>query len=105
MNYEQAVKLILDSLKEGIDDTTEESKKLNIADASSKTRLFGGDGLLDSLGVVILLTDLEDKLDEEFDVAVSLASDSTMSRTRSPFRTVKSLAEYMVLAVVEECES
>lgn len=105
MNYEQAVKLILDSLKEGIDDTTEESKKLNIADASSETRLFGGDGLLDSLGVVILLTDLEDKLDEEFDVAVSLASDSTMSRTRSPFRTVKSLAEYMVLAVVEECES
>ena len=105
MNYEQAVKLILDSLKEGIDDTTEESKKLNIADASSETRLFGGDGLLDSLGVVILLTDLEDKLDEEFDVAVSLASDSTMSRTRSPFRTVKSLAEYMVLAVMEECES
>ena len=104
MNYEQAVKLILDSLKEGIDDTTEESKKLNIADASSETRLFGGDGLLDSLGVVILLTDLEDKLDEEFDVAASLASDSTMSRTRSPFRTVKSLAEYMVLAVEEECE-
>ena len=105
MNYEQAVKLILDSLKEGIDDTMEESRKLNISDASSETRLFSGDGLLDSLGVVILLTDLEDKLDEEFDVTISLASDSTMSRTRSPFRTVKSLAQYMVLAVVEECES
>ena len=105
MNYEQAVKLILDSLKEGIDDTTEESRKLNISNASSETRLFGGKGLLDSLGVVILLTDLEEKLDEEFDVTVSLASDSTMSRTRSPFRTVKSLAEYMVLAVMEECES
>lgn len=105
MNYEQAVKLILDSLKEGIDDTTKESRKLNISNASSETRLFGGNGLLDSLGVVILLTDLEEKLDEEFDVTVSLASDSTMSRTRSPFRTVKSLAEYMVLAVMEECES
>ena len=105
MNYEQAVKLILDSLKEGIDDTTEESRKLNISNASSETRLFGGKGLLDSLGVVILLTDLEEKLDEEFDVTVSLASDSTMSRTRSPFRTVKSLAEYMILAVMEECES
>ena len=105
MNYEQAVKLILDSLKEGIDDTTEESRKLNIANASSETRLFGGKGLLDSLGVVILLTDLEEKVDEEFDVTISLASDSTMSRTRSPFRTVKSLAEYMILAVMEECES
>jgi len=105
MNYEQAVKLILDSLKEGIDDTTEESRKLNISNASSETRLFGGKGLLDSLGVVILLTDLEEKLDEEFDVTISLASDSTMSRTRSPFRTVKSLAEYMILAVMEECES
>ena len=105
MNYEQAVKLILDSLKEGIDDTTEESRKLNISNASSETRLFGGKGLLDSLGGVILLTDLEEKLDEEFDVTISLASDSTMSRTRSPFRTVKSLAEYMILAVMEECES
>jgi len=105
MNYEQAVKLILDSLKEGIDDTTEESRKLNISNANSETRLFGSNGLLDSLGVVILLTDLEEKLDEEFDVTVSLASDSTMSRTRSPFRTVKSLAEYMVLAVMKECES
>ena len=105
MNYDQAVKLILDSLKEGIDDTMEETRKLNISNASSKTRLFGGEGLLDSLGVVILLSDLEDKLDEEFDVMISLASDSTMSRIRSPFRSVKSLAEYMVLAVEDECES
>jgi acyl carrier protein len=105
MNCEQAVKLVLDSLKEGVDDTAEESRKLAISGASSETRLFGGGGLLDSMGVVILLADLEDKLDEEFDVVLSLASDSTMSRTRSPFRTVKSLAEYIVLAAAEECES
>ena len=105
MNYEQAVKLILGALNEGVDDTAEESRKLKISEASSETRLFGSDGLLDSMGVVILLADLEDKLDEEFDVVLSLASDSTMSRARSPFRTVKSLAEYMVLAVVDECES
>ena len=105
MNYDQAIKLIIDALKEGIDDTTEESRKLKISEAGSVTRLFGGDGLLDSMGVVILLADLEDKLDEEFDIVLSLASDSTMSRTHSPFRTIKSLAEYMVLAVADECES
>ena len=42
MNYEQAVKLILDALKEGIDETAEESRKLKISEASSETRLFGG---------------------------------------------------------------
>jgi len=105
MNFEQAVKVVLDSLKEGIDDTTEDSRKLAISNASSETRLFGGSGLLDSMGVVILLADLEDKLDEEFDVVLSLATDSTMSRTRSPFRTVKTLAEYIVLAAAEACES
>lgn len=104
MNYEQAVKLILDALKEGIDDTAEESRKLKISEASSETRLFGGGGLLDSMGVVILLSDLEEQLDEKYNVMMSLASDSTMSKTRSPFRTVKSLAKYIIVAVEDEKE-
>ena len=54
------------------------------------------------MGVVILLSDLEDRLDDEYDVMLSLASDSTMSKTRSPFRNVKSLAKYIIATVEEE---
>lgn len=102
MKYDQAVELIIDSLREGLNETDDEVRKLAISQADEDTRLFGGDGLLDSMGVVILLSDLEEQLDEKYDVMLSLASDSTMSKTRSPFRNVKSLAKYIIAAVDEE---
>lgn len=99
MDYNQAFKAVIDSLKESIDETTEGAVKEVIIGASESTRLFGDSGILDSLGIVILLSDLEEKLEDDFDVIVSLASDSAMSRTRSPFRSVKSLAEYVCKVV------
>tara|TARA_B110000503_G_scaffold138393_1_gene224490 strand:- start:5203 stop:5517 length:315 start_codon:yes stop_codon:yes gene_type:complete len=102
MLYEKAVMLVIEALKDSLDDTSDDDRKLMINKADEDTRLFGGGGLLDSMGVVILLSDLEDRLDDEFDVMLSLASDSTMSKTRSPFRNVKSLAKYIIAAVDEE---
>ena len=102
MLYEKAVMLVIEALKDSVDDTSDDDRKLMIDNADDDTRLFGGEGLLDSMGVVILLSDLEDRLDDEYEVMVSLASDSTMSKTRSPFRSVKSLAKYIMSAVEEE---
>ena len=102
MLYEKAVMLVIEALKDSLDDTSDDDRKLMINKADEDTRLFGGEGLLDSMGVVILLSDLEDRLDDEYDVMLSLASDSTMSKTRSPFRNVKSLAKYIIAAVEEE---
>ena len=102
MKYKEAEILVLEALKEGLELSSDEARKTAINKADENTRLFGGEGLLDSMGVVILLSDLEDKLDDEYDVMLSLASDSTMSKTRSPFRNVKSLAKYIIAAVEEE---
>ena len=105
MQYKQAVEMICICLQDGIDTSMSQEKKQIIFEANEKTRLFGGEGLLDSLGVVILLSDLEDLIDEKLEVIVSLANDSTMSKFRSPFRTVGTLAEFVVKVVEEECES
>ena len=102
MKYKEAEILVIEALKEGLDSSSDEARVVAINKADENTRLFGGGGLLDSMGVVILLSDLEDKLDDEYDVILSLASDSTMSKTRSPFRNVKSLAKYIIAAVEEE---
>jgi acyl carrier protein len=99
LNYEQAFNLVIEALKESIDDTTDEASKLAILEASDDTKLFGGGGILDSMGVVILLSDLEEKIEDNFETILSLASDSTMSRAHSPFRSVKSLAEYIINTV------
>ncbi len=58
------------------------------------TRLVGAESVLDSLGLVTLIVDVEDRLRSDHGVLVTLADDRAMSRTRSPFRTVQSLAEY-----------
>ena len=56
--------------------------------------LFGGDGPLDSLGLVSLLMDIEEALaDRGFDVTLSDAR--AMSQTQSPFRSVPALVAYI----------
>ena len=58
------------------------------------TRLFGRDGLLDSMGLVTLVVAVEQAIEDEYGVSVSLADDRALSQRNSPYRTVGSLAEY-----------
>lgn len=62
---------------------------------SASAPLFGGDGVLDSLGLVSLLMDVEEMLDAE-GVEVSLSSEHAMSQHQSPYRDVSTLADYIV---------
>lgn len=57
--------------------------------------LFGAGGVLDSLGLVNLVTMLEEHVEDEFGVTISLADERAMSRKSSPFRTIASLMTYV----------
>lgn len=59
------------------------------------TALFGGGSGLDSMGLVTLIADLEERLAEAFDQPLVLADERAMSRSRSPFRTVGALEDYI----------
>ena len=67
-----------------------------------ETRIFGRKGVLDSMGLVTLITDLEEKLEQEFGYSLILADDRAMSQEKSPFRSVSSLAEYVCMLLDEE---
>ena len=56
--------------------------------------LFGEAGKLDSLALATLVILSEQKIAEEFGAPISLASERAMSRKRSPFHTVRTMAEY-----------
>jgi acyl carrier protein len=58
------------------------------------TRLFGRDGLLDSMGLVALVIAVEQAIEEKYSVTVALADERALSQSKSPYRTVSSLAEY-----------
>lgn len=60
-----------------------------------ETPLFGPSGVLDSLGLVSVLVELEQRISEVSGRTVTLMDDRAMSQASSPFRTVDSLADYL----------
>ena len=66
---------------------------------STKTVLFGENGGLDSLGLVNLLVAIEQNIEDEFDVNVTIADEKAMSQKQSPFRTIGTLADYLDVVV------
>jgi len=67
--------------------------------------LLGPQSILDSLGLVTLLVELEERLEDEFDLPLTLADERAMSQKSSPFRTVESLASYISTLLEEESQS
>jgi acyl carrier protein len=66
------------------------------------TRLIGRKGVLDSMGLVTLIVDVEQRLEEEHDIVVVIADERAMSQKHSPFRSVGSLTDYICQLVEEE---
>ncbi len=61
---------------------------------TEETALLGEEGLLDSLGLVNLLVDVEQALEDETGAALTIGDDRAVSARHSPFRTVGTLADY-----------
>jgi acyl carrier protein len=66
------------------------------------TLLFGREGVLDSLTLVNLIVAAEQKVQETLNVSITLADDRAMSQKNSPFKSVESLANYIVMLVKEK---
>ena len=59
--------------------------------ASEDTVLHGGETGLDSLSLVSLIVDVEERVAAAFGRAVALADEKALSRRQSPYRTVGTL--------------
>ncbi len=66
------------------------------------TVLVGKDAVLDSLGVVSLIVEIEQRVEADHSVSVTLANDKAMSQRNSPFRTVAVLTDHLVAMIAEE---
>ena len=62
--------------------------------ASKNTVLFGNKSMLDSIGLVSVIADIESRFIDE-DIEISLTSEKAMSRRNSPFRNISTLAEFI----------
>lgn len=69
---------------------------------TEETVLVGKDAVLDSLGVVSLIVEVEQRVESGHNVSVTLANDKAMSQKNSPFRTVGVLTDHVVAMVAQE---
>ncbi len=56
--------------------------------------LVGPQAVLTSLGLVSFITDCEAELAAMYDLEITLVNEKALSRMKSPFRTVETLADY-----------
>ena len=97
MSNKKIENLIINAIKE-INEQLPQEQQLG---QSTKTVLFGKDGKLDSLGLVNLLVIIEQNIEEDFDVIITIADERAMSQKHSPFRTVESLVDYIEMLLKE----
>ncbi len=67
---------------------------------SDDTELYGSNGHLDSMGLVGFLIDIEESLQDR-DLQITLSDERAMSQSRSPFKNVQSLTDYIDTLVKE----
>lgn len=61
-----------------------------------ETRILGGNSPFDSMHVVNIIVLVEEGISDTFDVDITLANEHTMSQSKSPFRSIGTLADYIV---------
>ncbi len=87
MNKEEALQIVIDAVKGYVDDE-------NLA-VDAGTILLGNNAVVDSIGLVNLIVDIETALSDK-DLDITLTSEDAMSRRKSPFRTVDTLSDYII---------
>jgi acyl carrier protein len=79
----------------------EELENTLLNNPTKETKLYGTNGVLDSLALVSFITDLEERVSDEFNKDIVLADEKAMSQRTSPFRSVESLTIY-IFKLLEE---
>lgn len=74
----------------------EEGNESALEQARSDMPLIGDNAVVTSMALVSFVADVESTLEDEYDLTVTLVSEQSLSRKHSPFRTVETLADYIV---------
>lgn len=91
LNRESILNVIYDSL----DELNEIAAEKYSFTHSEQEVLFGRAGKLDSLDLVNLLVIIEEKLENEFEVVITIANERAISEKNSPFSNIDRLASFI----------
>ena len=86
---------IIEIIFKSIDEINEQNETHLVK--NEKTKLFGRDSDLDSLGLVNLIVSVEENINDQFNVSISIVDEKALSQKNSPFKSVESLTGYLML--------
>ena len=98
ISREDLIKLLLGLLSLHFEEINEQ---IDLSEGE-QTKLFGGDGILDSLGLVSYIVNVEEALEDEYGVSVILADEKAMSRRTSPFSRISYLVDYIIELIKQD---
>lgn len=91
MDKEKIKSIIIETINE-LKDELNTKTELIIKD---ETILYGENGLVDSLGLVSIISSVESEVSSRFNKEIVIADERAMSQRSSPFRTINSLTDYV----------
>ena len=68
----------------------------------SNSNIFGENAPFDSLEFVNLIVGVEQDIEENYNMSITLADEKAMSEKENPFKTIGSLADYIVVILDEK---
>lgn len=86
-----ALSIVLSALRDAVEQNGGDASQVN-----DETVIVGPGAVIDSIGVVSLIVDIEQRLEMDHEVSVTLANDRAMSQRNSPFRTASVLADHIL---------
>ena len=95
---ENKIKEIIFKSIEELNENLEKDQKMQL---SINTVLLGRDSNIDSITLVNLIVSIEENLEENLNVSVTLADEKALSEKNSPFLTIKTLLDYITLLTKE----
>ena len=97
-NRDTALTVVLSSLRELLTQNGDEMP----APFDESVVLVGKEAVIDSLGVVSLIVEIEQSLETGHDISLTLANDRAMSERNSPFRSVGVLTDHILTLIEPE---
>jgi acyl carrier protein len=92
---------VSEAIYKAVDAFNEQSGKNHQLKKQPATILFGKGGQLDSLALVTLIIEVEEKVADELGVPIVLADERALSQKNSPFLTLQTLTQYVRLLIDE----
>ena len=94
------VNMVLSSLVETVAEIDPENE-IETNTLNESTHLLGRQAVLDSMGLVTLIVNVEQQLQQDHAISITIADERALSQKNSPFRTVKALSDYITLLIQE----